>query len=181
MLRAIRYELSEWGRAILRSIPGEFGCLARNRLYGYHAGRACRVLTSVIVHHPAKLQLGANVGISPGTQVNAAGGIRIDSDTLIGPGCIIWSANHLYSSLERPIRIQGYDLKPVHIGPDCWIAAGCIILPGVTLGRGVVVAAGAVVTTSFSDYSVIAGVPARLLHVRNDAISGHQPASGNNL
>ena len=76
---------------------------------------------------------------------------------------------------RRPIRIQdaeyvemhgGPPSEPVKIGDDCWMGANAIILPGVELGKGCVVGAGSVVTKSFSEYSVVGGVPARLLKQR---------------
>ena len=58
------------------------------------------------------------------------------------------------------------EFAPVEIGDGCDLGAGCVILPGVRLGVGVQVGAGAVVTKSFSDYSVVVGNPARLLRMR---------------
>src|ERR1700675_1698142 len=161
-VRSIYSEYLEWYRSILSAIPGEIGCRVRNALYGYRAQSGCRVLRGVIVYSPEKLILGCNVGISAHVQLNAAGGIEIGDDTLIGPGCMIWSVNHRFEDLHVPIRSQGYDRESVIIGRDCWIAAHSVILPGVRIGAGSVVAAGSVVTGSCEPGSVLAGVPARV-------------------
>jgi acetyltransferase-like isoleucine patch superfamily enzyme len=164
--RSINSEVSEWFRAGLRAIPGETGCGLRNRLYGYHAGRRCRVLSHVFIYHPRNLVLGENVWISPMSQVNAGGGIRIGKNVLIGPGCMIWSQNHRYSSADCPVCEQGYDFREVVIEDDVWMGAGAIVLPGVCLRRGTVVAAGAVVTHSTEPYTLVAGIPATCIGSR---------------
>ena len=79
---------------------------------------------------------------------------------MVGPGVMIWSLNHQYKSRGLPIRSQGYCQKPVRIEDDVWIGAAAIVLPGVSLAQGTVVAAGAIVTKSTEPYSVVAGVPA---------------------
>jgi len=122
----------------------------------------------VTIYFPERLVLGANVGIGSYTQLNAAGGIEIGNDTLIGPGCAIWSVNHRFQDTDVPIRLQGYDPKRVVIGQDCWIAARAIILPGVQLGAGSVVAAGAVVTESCDPWTILAGVPAKRVGMRSE-------------
>lgn len=141
----------------------------RNRLYGYKAGKGTVVHSDVIVYAPDKLVLGNNVGISPGCQLNAAGGIVIGNDVLIGPGTMIWSQNHQFQSAAILIREQGYEPKEVRIDDDVWIASRCNILPGVHLAHGTVVAAGAVVTRSTSPYEIVAGVPARVIGRRGGA------------
>lgn len=91
---------------------------------------------------------------------------------------MIWSQNHEYGCLATPIREQGYFRAKVIIDDDVWIGAGAIILPGVRIARGTVVAAGAVVTSSTSPFDVIGGVPAKLLKTRlHDSIAAtdHQP------
>jgi galactoside O-acetyltransferase len=163
----LRAELVEWYRSFLSSIPGETGCKLRNRLYGYDAGRGCRVLKGVTIYFPERLKLGRNVGISPLTQFNAAGGIEIGDDTLIGPGCTLWSVNHRFADSGVPIRLQGYDAQKIVIGRDCWIAARAIVLPGVRIGAGTVVAAGAVVNRSCEPGSILAGVPAKVVGTRD--------------
>ncbi|WP_140287112.1 acyltransferase, partial [Vibrio parahaemolyticus] len=88
-------------------------------------------------------------------------GVIIGDNVLIGPNVIIYSQNHKYKNKKLIIREQGYEKAPVYIEDDSWIAASCIILPGVKIAQGSVVAAGSVVTKSTEPYSVYAGVPAK--------------------
>ena len=163
----VRSEALEWLRAFLRTIPGEVGCWLRRRLYGFKSGRRTRVLSGVMIYYPSKMVIGSDVGISAYCQFNAGGGIEIGDGVLIGPGSIVWSQNHAYESLDAPIRDQGYTRAKVVIENDVWIGAGSIVLPGVRLAQGTVVAAGSVVTKSSESYTVIAGVPARVLRMRH--------------
>lgn len=160
-LRAIRREVAEWYRAFLSSLPGEIGCSLRNLLYGYHAKSGVRVLSHVIVYHANGLYIGANSGIAVGCHFNAAGLIHIGKDVRIGPGAVVWSTNHRYSDSTIPVWRQGYENNQVTIEDDVWIGARAIVLPGVTLARGCIVAAGAVVTKSTEPFTVVPGVPAR--------------------
>jgi maltose O-acetyltransferase len=163
----IRLEAMEWFRAFLRSIPGEIGCWVRAKHYGFRAGRNVRVLSHVFVYHPRKLVVGHNVGISPMCQINAGGGIKVGDNVLIGPGCMIWSQNHRFSAIEIPICEQEYEFDEVVMEDDVWMGAGAIVLPGVRLGKGTVVAAGAVVTRSTEPYTIVAGVPAKCVGRRS--------------
>ncbi|NLG26918.1 MAG: acyltransferase, partial [Chloroflexi bacterium] len=78
---------------------------------------------------------------------------------------------------SRPMRDQGVAREPIVIEDDCWIASGAIVLAGVTIGRGSVVAAGSVVTHDVPPYSVVAGMPARVLRSRRDTNAGSSDAS----
>jgi len=87
--------------------------------------------------------------------------VRIGRNCLIAPQAGIYTAHH---PLDRALRASGQELaSPVTIGDDCWIGGHATINPGVTLGNNVVVASGAVVTRSFGDNVVLAGVPARVI------------------
>lgn len=89
--------------------------------------------------------------------------ITIGARTLIGPGCSFYSATHPLDPFLRN-GTQGPELgKPINVGEDCWFGGSCIILPGVTIGRGVTVGAGSVVTKDVSDFCVVAGNPARVV------------------
>lgn len=164
-LQLLAHEAGEWYLALLRAIPGELGCVLRRNLYGFHAGPQTRVLANVIVYYPRRLCLGRGVGIASGCQLNAAGGIDIGDHVLIGPGCFIWSQNHRFDR-DGPIAPQGYSSKRVTIGRFAWLGAGVIVLPGVNVAEGTVVAAGAVVTRDTQPYTVVAGVPAQVIRRR---------------
>lgn len=94
--------------------------------------------------------------------------------TVIGPVCIgnhvnlaqgitVTALNHNFADTNRRIDEQGISTRPVVIGDDVWIGANAVILPGVTIGRHVVVAAGAVVTKDVPENTIVAGVPAKVI------------------
>lgn len=86
---------------------------------------------------------------------------------LIGPSTLITTVNHPLSPRGRRARLSR--VKPVTIGNDVWIGGNCTILPGVTIGNNVVIAAGAVVTRDVPDNCVVAGIPAkRIRDLEND-------------
>ena len=87
--------------------------------------------------------------------------VRMGNDVMIGPGTCIITVNHPLSPKGRRNHLG--IAKPVTIGNDVWIGANCTILPGVTIGNNVVVAAGAVVTKDVPDNCVVGGVPARII------------------
>lgn len=92
---------------------------------------------------------------------------------MFGPGVIIRGGNHntgVIGAFMADVKVKRpEDDMDVAIEGDAWIGAGAIILKGVTIGRGSIVAAGAVVTKSFPPYSIIGGVPARLIRPRWEA------------
>lgn len=98
------------------------------------------------------------LGFMPGQYIQAMNGIEIGYNVRLGPGVKIISANHDLSDYSKHLPSS-----PIIIGDNCWIAADAIILSGVTLGDYVVVAAGAVVTSSFDGGVVIGGNPARII------------------
>jgi acetyltransferase-like isoleucine patch superfamily enzyme len=112
------------------------------------------------------LEIGNNVGISQHVFIGVRGKISIGDNVIIGPYAKIYAANHNFDRLDRPIREQGESRQGIVIGDDCWIGAGSTILDGVNIGNGCVVAAGSVVTTNVPDYSVVGGIPAKLLKIR---------------
>ena len=85
---------------------------------------------------------------------------------MISPRVSIYAENHLFDRTDIPMKEQGVKKQFVKIEDDCWIAANSIILAGVTVGKGSVVAAGSVVSSDVPPYSVVAGVPARIIKQR---------------
>lgn len=96
------------------------------------------------------------------------GKVSIGRDVLIANGVIINSRNHVFSDATRTISSQGYTAGEVVIGNDVWIGACALILPNVHVGDGAIIAAGAVVNKSVPPYSIVGGVPARVIGVRGD-------------
>lgn len=96
---------------------------------------------------------------------------------MVGPNVSFFSATHPLDPVVRK-GTQGPELgKEIHIGDDCWIGGNAIILPGVTLGRGVVVGAGSVVTKSVPAFTVVAGNPAKVLRKIDTAMDPAQSGS----
>lgn len=113
---------------------------------------------------PSLISVGRNVIIRPGTMLFAEDGqITIEDDVLIGPGVHFYVNNHLYGLPELPTSAQSYSPgTEIRLCKGSWIGANAILLPGVTVGQNAVVAAGSVVRTSVSAFTMVAGNPARI-------------------
>lgn len=92
--------------------------------------------------------------------------IYVGSHTMIGPNVTLASANH---PILPELRKKGYQYNlPIHIGQNCWLGAGVIVVPGVTIGDNTVVGAGAVVTRDLPANVIAVGVPAKVLRKINN-------------
>lgn len=92
--------------------------------------------------------------------------IKIGNYVHTGPGVMMFAYNHSFDDLNVPSITQDYYDGEILVGDDVWIGAGTIILPGVTIGTGAVIAAGSVVNKDVPPYAVAGGVPARVLKMR---------------
>jgi len=108
------------------------------------------------------------VGINKFCFFDGNGGIEIGADTLISPGVQCLSGNHIIDDPDVPIKYQGTAYGKVTIGEDCWLGTNVVVLPGVTIGHGAVVGAGAVVTRDIPDYGIALGIPARVVGRRGE-------------
>ncbi|MAU14731.1 MAG: acetyltransferase [Muricauda sp.] len=117
----------------------------------------------------AEISLKSTVGNHSelGTRCMIQSNVQIGDYVIMGPDVKIYSRNHLFSSLEKPIKNQGKEYFKTIIGNDVWLGANVIITAGCRIGNHVVVAAGAVVTKDIPDYAVVGGVPAKILKYRN--------------
>lgn len=113
-----------------------------------------------------KMVIGAGTWIGQQCFFHSAGGITIGCNVGIGPGVKIITSAHDLSEKDKPILHSTIEFSPVIIEDDADIGVGAIILPGVRVGRGAQVAAGAVVTADVEPYAIVGGVPARLLQMR---------------
>jgi galactoside O-acetyltransferase len=119
-------------------------------------------------HDSDGIRLGNGASIGQDVIISSADGGRIDigDQVLIGPRAILIAANHDYERTDTPIILQGHVAKPITIESDVWIGANCVVVGGVTIGRGSVVAAGAVVTKDVPPMEVWGGVPAKFIKRR---------------
>lgn len=113
----------------------------------------------------SQVSVGDYSGIGVNCEIN--GPVKIGNYVMMGPEVVIYTRNHTTSRTDIPMQKQGFDdVKPVIIGDDVWIGRRAIILPGVKIGEGCIIGAGAVVTKDTPPYSVVVGNPARVVKIR---------------
>jgi acetyltransferase-like isoleucine patch superfamily enzyme len=95
--------------------------------------------------------------------IGGPGPIKVGRDCMIANNSSIHANNHNFGDISRPITQQGLTCKGITIEDNCWLGAGVRVLDGVTIGKGSVIGAGAVVTRSIPPYSVAVGVPAKVV------------------
>ena len=120
----------------------------------------------VIIRNLSDLSVGENCVISAYCVLICKGGLEIKNNVLIGYGTKILTQNHDISDKESLIRFSGHNYGRVVIHDNVWIGANAVILPGVEIGEGAVIGAGAVVTKNIPAYTVYGGVPAKLIKER---------------
>lgn len=131
-------------------------------------GEHCRLGRDVFFETAAhgSITVGAHSRINRGTLVVAHARVTIGCDVLIGEYVSIRDADH-GSTLGSLMRTQPHTAAPITIGSDVWIARGAVVLKGVTIGEGAIVAANSVVTRDVPAGAIVAGVPARMLRLRS--------------
>ena len=117
-------------------------------------GRGCRI--------------GTQSALGAFSFIGAAGGVEIGNNVIMGQYVSFHSENHCFDRLDVPVRMQGVSRQGILVEDDCWVGAKVTFLDGCSVGRGSVIAAGAVVRGHIPPYSVAAGVPARVIRNRRD-------------
>ena len=113
-----------------------------------------------------RLTIGNNVYLAKGTWLNAFGTVEIEDEVMTGPYVVIASSNHGFK--DGSCRFGGAHPAPIKIGRVSWLAAHAVITAGVTIGRGDIVGANAVVTKDTPDNMFVAGIPAKVIRERED-------------
>lgn len=112
------------------------------------------------------LKIGDNSNIGPLSYVGCSGYIEIGDNVMMSPRVSLYAETHNYDRTDIPMKGQGVTRNSIRIENDCWIAANSVILAGVTVGEGSIVAAGSVVYKDVPPYSIVAGVPAIVVRRR---------------
>lgn len=169
---AIRYPKNlHLGTQVVIEDGAEINCLASN---GMHLGDRVSIGKYAIIR-PSNiyggpigegLVMGNNSNIGPYNYIGCSGKITIGHNVMLAPRVSIYAENHVFEKSNITIKAQGVSKMDVVIEDDCWIASNAVILAGVTIGKGSVVAAGSVVNEDVPAFSVVAGVPARVIKSR---------------
>lgn len=106
--------------------------------------------------------------VGPFTVIYGGSGVIIGDNVMIAPHCMIVGGNHDFKQLDKPIRFAGNISKgPIIIEDNVWIGANCTIADGVRVGKDAVVAANSFVNRDVEPYSIVGGVPAKIIGRRN--------------
>ena len=124
--------------------------------------------TGVINDLGESLTIGNNVGIAQNCFIQVRGIVTIGDNVIFGPGVSVFSENHNFADLNKYINEQGVSRKGIVIEDGVWLASGVRVLDGVIVGKNSVVAAGAVVTMDVPPYSIVGGIPAKIIKNRNN-------------
>lgn len=133
------------------------------RKYGMTFEGDARIYAGFHIRNPRGIVVGDGVSIGPKVLLDGRMGLEIEEGAVIGYGAIIWTLNHDYNDIN--FKVKG---APVIIGKHAWICSNSIILPGITVGEGAVVASGAVVTHDVPPYTVVGGIPAKVIGKRKE-------------
>ena len=168
LLLAIYYALLfNWPRLI----GGDFLRSQIGRLILDDFGEGARIHSRVHFGRGYGLRLGKRSYLGRGSFIALDASVSIGSCVMGGPEVMIFTANHGLS-IDQPMIDQAITKAPIVIEDDVWLGARAILLPGVRIGKGAVVAAGSVVVRDVPPMAVVGGVPAKVLYERGRKFVG---------
>lgn len=121
---------------------------------------------AVLDTYGGKIKLGSRCSVNPFSVLYGHGGLSIGNYVRIAAHTVIVPFDHIFDSVEIPIGDQGRSTLGIKIDGDVWIGANVTVTDGVTIGQGCVVGAGSVVVKDIPEFSVAAGVPAKVIKKR---------------
>jgi putative colanic acid biosynthesis acetyltransferase WcaF len=131
------------------------------RWFGAKVGKGVLVRPTVRVTYPWKVSFGDHCWVGDDAEIYSLGPISIGSNAIVGQRSYVCAATHDYEDITFPLVA-----KAVTIEPEVWIATDCFIAPGVTIGRGAIVAARSSVLTDIAPGVIVAGTPAKVIKTR---------------
>lgn len=177
--------------AFLSGIPTEIGIkiryLAYKRLFKKSKG-IFRIDSGVTIRGFKNIELGENIRFEKNSYIYAINAnlkvgdnfflgvnsqlcavredIIIGDYCMIAPNCIFVSDDHCFDSIESPMMEQGFNVGKIVLKNDIWIGANSVILKDIVIGEGSIIGAGSIVTKNIKPYSIMGGVPAKLIKKR---------------
>ncbi len=155
--------------AFFKIFPGVEGLLLRSILYRFlfkKIGKNLLIYPNVFIIFSHKISVGNRVAINVGTYLDGRGEIEIGNNVMIGPGVIISSADHSFDQVDVPMCNQDIRYGKIIIKDDVWIGANSTIANGVKIGEGTVIVAGSFVNSDLPPYSIVSGIPAKVVSFR---------------
>lgn len=158
------------GKTVSISDNVEINALSKN---GVRIGNNVSILRNTIIECTGVMRnlgegltIGNHVGIAQNCFIQVRGSVDIGNYVIFGPYVKIFSERHNFEDINTPIVEQGETRLNVRIEDNVWIGANATLLGGVTIGQGSIIGAGAVVTNDVPPFSIVAGVPAKIIKIR---------------
>lgn len=129
-------------------------------------GKGVEIMGGVRIMGPQNVEIGNDVLINLDTKIAGQRGVKIGNHVSIGFNVNLVTQNHAYQDPSIPIKNQGYFGGPITIEDDVWLGANVVILPGVTVKKGSIVGANSVVSKDVEPYTIVGGIPAKLIKKR---------------
>lgn len=158
-------------QVVIPCIPSKRLRIVLLRLLGAKIGKNVSFVRYPEIRKPSGLFIEGNCSIGKGVLLDARSGLKIEKGVTISSYVLIWTLHHDYNDIG--FKAVG---EKVVIESYAWICSRAIILPGITIGRGAVIAAGAVVTKDVEPFAIMGGVPARKIGVRENKDYNYIPS-----
>lgn len=129
-------------------------------------GENVTIMSNCMIYSPGGIEIGDYASINHHTVISGQGGLRIGKYVMIGNNVHVLTSLHGFQRRDIPMRFQAIEYGKVIIEDDVWIGTNAVVMPGVTIGKGAIVGANAVVTKDVRTYSIVGGVPAKLIKYR---------------
>lgn len=164
-----------WLVKYLPSPVGDWLRLGVTRLFARRMGKV-RIYEGVTIWYPYRVEIGDRVTLNEWVYIDGFGGVEIGNGVRIAHRASIMSSDHQFDDPSLFIHEQGLIAERTVLEDDVWVGASTVILPGVRVGKGAIIAAGAVVTRSVEPYHIVGGVPARTIGIRGQRRQARSPA-----
>jgi acetyltransferase-like isoleucine patch superfamily enzyme len=179
--RLLHLYAEEYVGWLTRSLPGPEGLalrgLAYRMLFKSLKGSPL-IYAGAYFTHTYGIEVGRHFSVNSGALIDGRGGIRIGDWVMIGPHAVITSSEHQNAPLGTPMASVDHSMKALEIEDDVWIGAHAFIRGGIRVGRGAIVAAGAVVVGDVPPGTIVGGVPAKVIGMRDDRAHADPAAGG---